>query len=102
MLFFHAVVTYFWDFSFTGLSERVADIKTRAQAMKCLTTFSEAVGPGFIFERVSCPLDFLFLYLGEGILFVHLALVLLHFLMKSSSICPQFPHAQTLLFAAVI
>lgn len=38
---------------FTGLSERVADIKTRAQAMKCLTTFSEAVGPGFIFERVS-------------------------------------------------
>ncbi|KMT04298.1 hypothetical protein BVRB_8g183730 [Beta vulgaris subsp. vulgaris] len=35
-----------------GLSERVADIKTRAQAMKCLTTFSEAVGPGFIFERL--------------------------------------------------
>ncbi|KAH9623642.1 hypothetical protein KSS87_010075, partial [Heliosperma pusillum] len=28
-----------------GLSERVADIKTRVQAMKCLTTFSEAVGP---------------------------------------------------------
>lgn len=38
---------------FVGLSERVADIKTRAHAMKCLTTFSEAVGPGFIFERVS-------------------------------------------------
>lgn len=37
----------------TGISERVADIKTRAHAMKCLTTFSEAVGPGFIFERVS-------------------------------------------------
>ncbi|XP_061370641.1 protein MOR1-like isoform X2 [Gastrolobium bilobum] len=36
-----------------GLSERVADIKTRAHAMKCLTTFSEAVGPGFVFERVS-------------------------------------------------
>ncbi|GAB4831233.1 Protein MICROTUBULE ORGANIZATION 1 [Ancistrocladus abbreviatus] len=36
-----------------GISERVADIKTRAQAMKCLTTFSEAVGPGFIFERLS-------------------------------------------------
>lgn len=35
-----------------GISERVADIKTRAPAMKCLTTFSEAVGPGFIFERV--------------------------------------------------
>ncbi|KNA20108.1 hypothetical protein SOVF_055370 [Spinacia oleracea] len=35
-----------------GLSERVADIKTRGQAMKCLTTFSEAVGPGFIFERL--------------------------------------------------
>nr|DAD22961.1 TPA_asm: hypothetical protein HUJ06_024424 [Nelumbo nucifera] len=35
-----------------GLSERVADIKTRTQAMKCLTTFSEAVGPGFIFERL--------------------------------------------------
>ncbi|CAO2842672.1 unnamed protein product [Amaranthus hypochondriacus] len=35
-----------------GLSERVADIKTRALAMKCLTTFSEAVGPGFVFERL--------------------------------------------------
>lgn len=37
----------------TGISERVADIKTRTHAMKCLTTFSEAIGPGFIFERVS-------------------------------------------------
>ncbi|KAI4351479.1 hypothetical protein L6164_005845 [Bauhinia variegata] len=35
-----------------GLSERVADIKTRAHAMKCLTAFSEAVGPGFVFERL--------------------------------------------------
>ncbi|KAI3495503.1 hypothetical protein L1887_37844 [Cichorium endivia] len=35
-----------------GICERVADIKTRIQAMKCLTTFSEAVGPGFIFERM--------------------------------------------------
>lgn len=35
-----------------GLSERVADIKTRSHAMKCLTTFSEAVGPGFVFERL--------------------------------------------------
>uniref|UniRef100_A0A2P2MMY9 Protein MOR1 n=1 Tax=Rhizophora mucronata TaxID=61149 RepID=A0A2P2MMY9_RHIMU len=35
-----------------GISERVADIKTRAHATKCLTTFSEAVGPGFIFERL--------------------------------------------------
>ncbi|CAN4084015.1 unnamed protein product [Withania somnifera] len=35
-----------------GVSERVADIKTRLQAMKCLTTFCEAVGPGFIFERL--------------------------------------------------
>lgn len=35
-----------------GVSERVADIKTRAQAMKCLTTFCEAVGPGFVFERL--------------------------------------------------
>ncbi|OVA00544.1 HEAT [Macleaya cordata] len=35
-----------------GISERVADIKTRVHAMKCLTTFSEAVGPGFIFERL--------------------------------------------------
>ncbi|TKY51634.1 MOR1 protein [Spatholobus suberectus] len=35
-----------------GLSERVADIKTRAHAMKCLSTLSEAVGPGFIFERL--------------------------------------------------
>ncbi|KAA8519827.1 hypothetical protein F0562_014083 [Nyssa sinensis] len=35
-----------------GISERVADIKTRAHAMRCLTNFSEAVGPGFIFERL--------------------------------------------------
>ncbi|KAL8032653.1 hypothetical protein ABFX02_13G110200 [Erythranthe guttata] len=35
-----------------GITERVADIKTRGQAMKCLTTFCEAVGPGFIFERL--------------------------------------------------
>ncbi|XP_068640507.1 protein MOR1-like isoform X2 [Aristolochia californica] len=35
-----------------GLSERVADIKTRNYAMKCLTTFCEAVGPGFVFERL--------------------------------------------------
>ncbi|XP_058078323.1 protein MOR1 isoform X2 [Magnolia sinica] len=35
-----------------GISERVADIKSRAHAMKCLTTFSEAVGPGFVFERL--------------------------------------------------
>ncbi|XVE91323.1 hypothetical protein REPUB_Repub01dG0000100 [Reevesia pubescens] len=35
-----------------GIRERVADIKTRAHAMKCLTTFSEAVGPGFVFERL--------------------------------------------------
>ncbi|XP_076948805.1 protein MOR1-like [Bidens hawaiensis] len=35
-----------------GICERVADIKTRAQAMKCLTTFSEAVSPGFVFERM--------------------------------------------------
>lgn len=35
-----------------GISERVADIKTRAQSTKCLTTFCEAVGPGFIFERL--------------------------------------------------
>lgn len=38
-----------------GVTERVADIKTRAQAMKCLSTFCEAVGPGFIFERVMLP-----------------------------------------------
>ncbi|KAJ0975552.1 hypothetical protein J5N97_017517 [Dioscorea zingiberensis] len=35
-----------------GISERVADIKTRVYAMKCLTAFSEAVGPGFIFDRL--------------------------------------------------
>ncbi|KAF3582062.1 hypothetical protein DY000_02029390 [Brassica cretica] len=35
-----------------GASERVADIKTRASAMKCLTAFCEAVGPGFVFERL--------------------------------------------------
>ncbi|KAL3643399.1 Protein MICROTUBULE ORGANIZATION 1 [Castilleja foliolosa] len=36
----------------SGITERVADIKTRAQAMKCLTTFCEAVGPGFVSERM--------------------------------------------------
>eukprot|EP00252_Welwitschia_mirabilis_P027944 TRINITY_DN9838_c0_g1_i1.p1 TRINITY_DN9838_c0_g1~~TRINITY_DN9838_c0_g1_i1.p1 ORF type:complete len:2078 (+),score=475.99 TRINITY_DN9838_c0_g1_i1:649-6234(+) len=35
-----------------GLLERVSDIKTRAQAVKCLTAFCEAVGPNFIFERL--------------------------------------------------
>ncbi|OAY83553.1 protein MOR1 isoform X1 [Ananas comosus] len=35
-----------------GISERVADIKTRAHAMKCLTAFAEAVSPGFIFDRL--------------------------------------------------
>ncbi|XP_077250058.1 protein MOR1-like isoform X3 [Tasmannia lanceolata] len=35
-----------------GISERVADIKTRTHAMKCLSSFSEAVGPGFVFERL--------------------------------------------------
>ncbi|KAH7654180.1 cytoskeleton-associated protein 5 [Dioscorea alata] len=35
-----------------GISERVADIKTRAHAMKCLSAFSEAVGPGLIFDRL--------------------------------------------------
>ncbi|XP_031503341.1 protein MOR1 isoform X2 [Nymphaea colorata] len=35
-----------------GISERVADIKTRAHAMKCLTAFSEAIGPGFVFDRL--------------------------------------------------
>ena len=43
----------FFSYLFAGISERVADIKTRAHAMKCLTTFSEAVGPGFVFDRVS-------------------------------------------------
>ncbi|GJV58210.1 MOR1-like protein isoform X1 [Tanacetum coccineum] len=36
-----------------GICERVADIKTCAQAMKCLTTFSESMGTGFIFEIMS-------------------------------------------------
>ena len=36
----------------SGISERVADIKTRGHAMKCLTAFCEAVGPGFVFDRV--------------------------------------------------
>ncbi|XP_058224607.1 protein MOR1-like isoform X2 [Rhododendron vialii] len=35
-----------------GIGECVADMKTCARAKKCLTTFSEAVGPGFIFERL--------------------------------------------------
>lgn len=43
-----------------GVSERVADIKTRAHAMRCLTTFCESVGPGFIFERVSIVVCIIF------------------------------------------
>lgn len=35
-----------------GVAEKVADIKTRMQAMKCLTAFCEAVGPNFIFDRL--------------------------------------------------
>ncbi|KAG8078290.1 hypothetical protein GUJ93_ZPchr0007g5646 [Zizania palustris] len=35
-----------------GISEKVADIKTRGHAMKCLTAFCEAVGPGFVFDRL--------------------------------------------------
>ncbi|XP_062224549.1 protein MOR1-like [Phragmites australis] len=35
-----------------GISERVADIKTRAHAVKCLTAFCESVGPGFVFDRL--------------------------------------------------
>ncbi|KAM2934054.1 hypothetical protein FF1_041921 [Malus domestica] len=34
------------------MPERAADIKTRTLAMKCLTAFSEAIGPGLIFERL--------------------------------------------------
>ncbi|KAL0770544.1 hypothetical protein Bca101_035695 [Brassica carinata] len=41
-----------WKERLEGASERVADIKTRASAMKCLTAFCEAVGPGFVFERL--------------------------------------------------
>lgn len=44
----------------TGIGERVADIKTRAHAMKCLTTFCESVGPGFIFERVSIVMPMIY------------------------------------------
>ncbi|KAH9313886.1 hypothetical protein KI387_022513, partial [Taxus chinensis] len=35
-----------------GVAERVADIKTRIQAMQCLTAFCEAVGPNFVFDRL--------------------------------------------------
>jgi hypothetical protein len=41
-----------WLHWWTGVGERVSDIKTRAQAIKCLTAFCEAVGPGFVFDRV--------------------------------------------------
>ncbi|KAJ7532598.1 hypothetical protein O6H91_13G011700 [Diphasiastrum complanatum] len=36
----------------SGVAERASDIKTRAQATKCLTAFCEAVGPNFVFERL--------------------------------------------------
>ncbi|KAH7416157.1 hypothetical protein KP509_14G078100 [Ceratopteris richardii] len=35
-----------------GVAERASDIKTRTQALKCLTSFCEAVGPGFVFDRM--------------------------------------------------
>ncbi|CAM6047665.1 unnamed protein product [Sphagnum compactum] len=35
-----------------GVVERVADLKTRMQVTKCLTTFCEAVGPNFLFTRL--------------------------------------------------
>ncbi|XP_019180243.1 PREDICTED: gibberellin 2-beta-dioxygenase 2-like [Ipomoea nil] len=35
----------------TCIAERVADIETRAQVMKCLTCFCEAVSLGFVFEK---------------------------------------------------
>ncbi|KAF7138362.1 hypothetical protein RHSIM_Rhsim07G0137600 [Rhododendron simsii] len=37
---------------FGCIGKCVADMRTCARAKKCLTTFSEAVGPGFIFERL--------------------------------------------------
>jgi cytoskeleton-associated protein 5 len=37
---------------FAGVVERVADLKTRMQVTKCLTTFCEAVGPNFLFTRL--------------------------------------------------
>ncbi|GKE34654.1 protein MOR1, partial [Tanacetum coccineum] len=48
-----STATKFPKISIAGICERVAALKTRAQAMKCLTTFSEAMGTGFIFERLS-------------------------------------------------
>lgn len=50
-MFIELKLTIFWlfrtydGFYLIGITGRVADIKTRAQAMKCLSTFSEAVGP---------------------------------------------------------
>ncbi|CAA2988094.1 MOR1 isoform X2, partial [Olea europaea subsp. europaea] len=41
-----------WKERLEGMSERVADIKTRTQAIKCLTSFCEAVDPGLIFNRL--------------------------------------------------
>lgn len=35
-----------------GICEKLAEIRTRPHALKCLTVLSEAVGPGFIFERL--------------------------------------------------
>lgn len=50
-----------------GISEWITDIKTHVHAMKCLTAFSEAVGPGFIFERVSI---FFLVFLSNFVLFL--------------------------------
>ncbi|GJT00379.1 protein MOR1 [Tanacetum coccineum] len=48
-----STATKFPKISIAGICERVPALKTRAQAMKCLTTFSEAMGASFIFERLS-------------------------------------------------
>ncbi|XP_024517263.1 protein MOR1 [Selaginella moellendorffii] len=35
-----------------GLAERSSDIKTRAQATRCLTVFCEVAGPNFVFDKM--------------------------------------------------
>nr|CAB3478665.1 unnamed protein product [Digitaria exilis] len=55
-----------------GVSEKVADIKTRAHAMKCLTAFCEAVGPGFVFDRVRDNCTIYIFFCSKG--YVHFEL----------------------------
>lgn len=69
---FSKIVNFMNCYSLSGVSEKVADIKTRAHAMKCLTAFCEAVGPGFVFDRVRDNCTIYIFFCSKG--YVHFEL----------------------------